>query len=267
MMFDRKSSSDRLWPVYKGESFDLWNPDTGIYYAYAKPEPALEWLQTKRVRAGERSGNSPHREFPGEYLRDRSTLPCLTPRIAFRDVSRATDSRTLRVALLPPNIFITNAAPYFLWPAGNEKDQAFLLGVLSSIPLDWYARRFVETHVNFFIINPFPIPRPERVSKGWRRVVELSGRLACPDERFAGWASSVGVDCGPLLPEIKDDMIYELDAVVAHLYGLKEPQLVHIFETFHVGWDYHQRLDAVLRHFHSWNGKISCPHCDAIRRE
>ena len=33
-------------------------------------------------------------------------------------------------------------------------------------------------------------------------------------------------------------MIHELDAVVAHLYGLSEPQLFHIFKTFHEGWDY-----------------------------
>ena len=44
-------------------------------------------------------------------------------------------------------------------------------------------------------------------------------------------------------------MIHELDAVVAHLYGLSEPQLVHIFETFHEGWDYHERLEGVFRHF------------------
>ena len=259
MMFVQGDNSDGLWPVYKGESFDLWTPDTGIYYARAEPEPAMDWLQAKRIRAGTRRGNSPHREFPMEHLRHRSTLPCLAPRIAFRDVSRATDSRTIRVALLPPKIFITNAAPYFVWPAGNEKDQAFLLGILSSIPLDWYARRFVETHLNFFVINPFPVPRPERNSKGWRRVVKLAGRLACPDQRFSDWASAVEVDCGPLIPEEKDDLIYELDAVVAHLYGLNEIQLIHIFETFHVGWDFHKRLDFVLRHFRAWNGKISGP--------
>ena len=37
-------------------------------------------------------------------------------------------------------------------------------------------------------------------------------------------------------------MIFELDAVVAHLYGLNAEQLKHIFATFHVGWDYHERL-------------------------
>ena len=38
----------------------------------------------------------------------------------------------------------------------------------------------------------------------------------------------------------------------AHLYGLSEPQLVHIFETFHEGWDYQERLDDVRRHFREW---------------
>ena len=45
---------------------------------------------------------------------------------------------------------------------------------------------------------------------------------------------------------------HELDAVVAHLYGLTEAQLVHVFETFHEGWDFRERLDAVLGHFRSW---------------
>ena len=63
------------------------------------------------------------------------------------------------------------------------------------------------------------------------------------------WAEAVGVECGPLAADEKEDMIHELDAVVAHLYGLSEPQLVHIFETFHEGWDYDDRLRSVLRHF------------------
>ena len=86
-------------------------------------------------------------------------------------------------------------------------------------------------------------------------MVELSGRLACPDDRFADWAEAVGVDFGPLDADDKQDKIHELDAVVAHLYGLSEPQLVHIFETFHDGWDYQPRLTEVLRHYQAWEGK------------
>ena len=103
--------------------------------------------------------------------------------------------------------------------------------------------------------NPIPIPRPDRSDAYWQCVVKLAGRLACPDDRFADWAEAVGVQWGPLADDEKDDMIHELDAVVAHLYGLSESQLIHIFETFHEGWDYQARLDGVLRHFQTWRSR------------
>lgn len=240
------------WPVYKGESFDLWTPDTGTYYAWADPDRVLPVLQQKRLRGGKRSVFA---EFDERWRADEQTLPCLHARIVFRDITRATDTRTVRVALIPPKRLITNKAPYFLWPRGDEKDMAYLLGVLSSIPLDWYARRFVEISLNFFILNPFPVPRPDRDEPLWRRVVSLAGRLAAPDDRFAIWAEAVGVGYGPLAADEREDMIHELDAVVAHLYGLSEAHLVHVFETFHEGWDYQDRLDATLRHFAAWRGR------------
>jgi hypothetical protein len=149
-------------------------------------------------------------------------------------------------------VFIVNQAPYLLWPRGDERDQTFLLGVICSIPLDWYARRFVETHVNFHTLNAFPIPRPRRDNPLWDRIVQLAGRLACPDERFAEWAEAVGVETGPIPEPEREQMIFELDAVVAHLYGLNKAQLTHIFETFHKGWDYQGRLEGVLRYFREW---------------
>ena len=249
MDLDSIERPEGFWPVYKGESFDLWNPDTGTYYAWANPEPVQKRLQAKRLRAGRGKRDSVHREFPQRYLKDTKTLPCFRARVAFRDVTNRTNQRTVIACLVPPEVLIGNQAPYLLWPRGDELDEAFVLGVLSSLPLDWYARRFVETHVNYFVFNPFPVPRPGRDSALWKQVVSLAGRLACPDERFRAWADAVGAKVGPLPMDEKEDMIYELDAVVAHLYGLDEAQLVHVFETFHEGWDYQNRLDSVLHHF------------------
>lgn len=244
-----------FWPVFKGESFDIWEPDRGTYYAWIDPEVARSVLQQKRLR-GSKNRRSAFSEFPKPWVQDDSTLPCFGPRVAFRDVSRSTDTRTVRAALLPPEIALTHKAPYFLWPRGDERDQSFLLGVLGSIPLDWYARRFVETNLTYHVFNPFPVPRPSRDDPFWQRIVTLAGRLACPDERFAEWAEAVGVEVGPLHPDEKEDMIAELDAVVAHLYGLTEAHLCHIFETFHEGWDYSDRLNAVLAHYHAWKSSL-----------
>ena len=252
MTFENQDCSDGFWPVYKGASFDIWTPDTGVYFAWADPEPVLEWLQKKRLKASKSRRDSAHREFSREHLHDRSTLPCFAPRIAFRDVTNRTNQRTVIACLVPPRVFIANQAPYLLWPRGDEKDQAFLLGILCSIPLDWYARRFVETHVNYFVFNPLPVPCIDRNDVLWQRVVYLAGRLACPDDRFATWAEAVGVSHGQLTADDKEDMIHELDAVAAHLYGLSEQQLVHIFQTFHENWDYGARLNGTLKHFHAW---------------
>jgi len=258
MKFEAEDHSSDDWPVYTGASFDLWNPDAGSYYAWADSEPVLKWLQGKRIK-GHRNFKSPHSEFSINHVRNRSTLPCFKARIVFRDITNRTNQRTIIACLIPPKVFVVHQAPYLLWPHGDEKDEAFLLGVLSSIPLDWYARRFVETHVSYFVFNPLPVPRPNlhnpRDLDLWNRVVKIAGRLACPDDRFAIWAKEVGVECGSLDAEKKEDMIHELDAVVASLYNLDENQLVHIFETFHEGWDYQKRLDGVLRHFKKWESK------------
>jgi hypothetical protein len=271
-LMDLKSESrpKGFWPVFKGESFDLWEPDTERYYAWAEPDAMLAHLQNKRRRGKTLSSSAffeLQTEKPTAWWNSLKTLPCQHPRIAFRDITNRTNQRTVIAALVPPKMFLTNAAPYLLWPRGDEQDAAYLLGVLASLSLDWYARRFVETHVNFFILNPFPIPRPKRSDPRWRRTIEISGRLAAVDKRYAAWAEAVGVEYGPVETEDRFDMLCELDAVVAHLYGLEEKHLIHVFETFHEPWkpgttcdhltlgDYNQRLSQTIKHFRAWAKK------------
>ena len=53
----------------------------------------------------------------------------------------------------------------------------------------------------------------------------------------------------------RGELIAELDALVSLLYGLSEDQVEHVLVTFHRGWDYRPRLDAVLGHYRAWKGK------------
>lgn len=251
-----KTCPDGFWPVYKGESFDIWQPDTGQHYAWADPDTVLPILQEKRLRSASRKKGSPFVGFHADHILDPETLPCLRPRIAFRDVTNRTNRRTVVVALVPSRVFLNHVAPFLLMPRSEERDTAYLLGVLSSLPLDWYARRFVETHLTFFVLNPFPVPRPGRDDGLRKRVVALAGRLAAADDRFADWAKAVGVEWGTLSEDQEQDHIHELDAVVAHLYGLRQKHVVHIFETFHEGWDHEERLRSTLKHFREWKAKL-----------
>jgi hypothetical protein len=124
-----------FWPVFKGESFDIWEPDTGSYYAWADPEKVLPELQRSRLRSSKLTRSAFH-GLPANVLQDPSTLPPMLPRIAFRDVTNRTNTRTIITALIPAELFITNAAPYFVWIRGDQREEAFLLGMMSSLILD-----------------------------------------------------------------------------------------------------------------------------------
>jgi hypothetical protein len=239
-------------PVLTGASFNLWNPNYGDPYAYAKAAVVLPWLQERRRRQV-RLAASAFYQMPTTWAEDKSTLPCLHPRIAFRDVCRATDTRTMICAFVPGGVALVEKAPYLVQRSGSKRDEAYLLGVLSSIPFDWYTRRFVELKMSYGLLNTFPVPRPAAGNPLLQRVVEIAGRLAAVDQRYAEWALAVGVPVGSVTTqEAKDDLIAELDAVVAHLYCLDRADVEHIFETFHRGWDYQGRLGAVLAHYDRW---------------
>ncbi len=247
MTFDAEPSKNR-WPVYGGEAFDLWSPDSESYYAVAESR-ALTADLLRRRREGAERNNSAFALFPDSWIADDSTLPSKRARIAFRDVTRATDSRTVRAALIPPRVFLVHTAPFLLVPQGTVDAEAFILGVMSSLPFDWAARRIVETHLTFDVLNGLPVPLEFEGLALAARVRALSARLATPDDRFEEWASHFNLEPKALLADEKSDLIAELDAAVSLLYGLSERDVRHIFETFHVGWDHEERLRAVLKHF------------------
>jgi len=130
------------------------------------------------------------------------------------------------------------------------------LGVLSSIPFDWQARLLTEMNLTFEVLNQLSIPRTDLDQGIGERVVEISGSLAAVDERYEEWANEVGVPVGSVTTQSeKDDLIAELDALVSLLYGLTEDQVEHVFDTFHRGWNYQSRLEAVLEHYARWKGQ------------
>jgi hypothetical protein len=239
---------DSAWPVYKGESFDLWRPEIGTVYAWANPSEIVEVLQ-KRRRNQVRLKRSAFYAMSDAWAKDPGTLPCEHPRIAWRDTARATDSRTVRTALVPPQTILVHQAYYLFWRQGGPVDEAYALGVISSLPFDWYARQFVESHVTIEFMRSAPVPRPPRDDPRRQRIVDIAGTLAAVDGRYAMWAEAVGVVVGGKSGPECEELLAELDALVASLYGLTTEDLRLIFETFHVGWDFQQRLNLTLAYF------------------
>lgn len=160
-MEDSDTPEEGWWPVFKGKSFDIWQPDNGAdtYYAWAKPQTVFKRLLKKRLR-GTRYKTSAFYGLSKEWAKNAHTYPACKPRIAYRQITNRTNTRTTIVSLIPPNVVAQHGAQLILVRNGDELFEAYLLGIMSSMPFDWYSRRFVELNMDPHIINALPIPRP-----------------------------------------------------------------------------------------------------------
>lgn len=233
-----------------GRSFNIWDVDAGV------PRAGLESREFRRaylayLSSAGRNRRSAH--FGRTYELD--DLPIDRPRIATRWISRATDSRTCIVALLPPGCATDDSASVMHLLEGGPRDEAFVLGVLASIPFDWQVRLLTEMNFTFEVLNSMGVPARDESGVLSDRIIEISGRLAAVDGRYESWAAEVGVEVGTANDEpTKTELIAELDALVSLLYGLTQAQVEHVFATFHRGWNYAARLERVLAYYEQWKG-------------
>ena len=173
-----------------------------------------------------------------KYARKRIALiGYLQGRVAFRRISRSTDSRTTISCLVPPATPLTDAIACFAFgppsadaEAWDHIEKCYVLGVLNSLPFDWLARRYVETTFSHFIMYGMTFPQSENAD--WRRIGELAARLSCADERFEAFAADAGVEWGPLGEEEREAMRAEIDALAARGYGLDADELRFLFGDF-----------------------------------
>ena len=223
-LFRHPPGGTRL-PVWKGESFDQYDPHGEGVAGYCVWDEVLEYVQGRRERSRVFKGI-----FPPSVLADPNTHPARHSRVAFRDITNRTNSRTIIACLVPPRTPLTNKAPYLLFQGWSTLAQAAVLGVMNSLPFDWLARRYVELNVNFFILDMLCFPRWEETD--WQRIGSLAARLSCADERFFAFASEVGVEHGDLADDERTAMRVEIDALVAQGYGLTADELEFLFTDF-----------------------------------
>ena len=213
-------------PLWKGESFDQYNPHGEA--ARRCPVSAKLWKKVRKPRPGQdsvvaESTNRAERRQAVAVELDRA-------RVAFRDVARSDDSRTVRACLVPPKLLLTNKAPYVAFLGGDETVQAACLGVMNSMPFDWQARRYVEINLNFFILEALTVPDLE--DEDYAEIARAAARLSAIDSRFATFAAAVGVEQGRLLADERRRLKAEIDARVARAWKLTEADLETMFADF-----------------------------------
>jgi Eco57I restriction-modification methylase len=214
------------WPLWKGESFDQFDPHGGE--ARACPPSEEAFAKARKAQPGKGSLLAGGVELAKRRLAAERAVG--SARIVFRDVSRAKDSRTVRACLAPPAHFLVNSAPHLVFVEENALAEAACLGLMNSLPFDWQARRFVEKHLNFFLLEGLRLPPLDEEAVA--ALAQPAARLSCPDERFAEFAAAAGVECGPLDDGERLALRAEIDARVARIWGLSDEELEIVFADF-----------------------------------
>jgi hypothetical protein len=202
------------WALWKGESIDQhdphgaesrWCPPTDAAFKKAlKPRPGMDSILA--------------REVPLEQRRIALHSEVGKIRLGFRDVTNRTNSRSVLASLIPAETFLLNSIRYLVFVDGAHRERAACCAVMNSLPFDWHARRFIETHVSYFILELLTVPAFNDAA--YAELVALGARLSCPDERFAEVAEACGTKVGQLEDDERLALRARVDALVAQAYGL-----------------------------------------------
>jgi hypothetical protein len=108
---------------------------------------------------------------------------------------------------------------------------------VNSLILDYILRQKVAANVSMFYIEFLPIPRLTAGNPHFDAIVPLAARLVCTRDVFASlWQSVVGSpwseSSAVTAPAARQALRDQLDAQVAHLYGLSRTDYAHLLGTF-----------------------------------
>jgi len=170
-------------------------------------------------------------------------LPVDHYRPCYREIARGTDERTVIAAIVPPGTAITRKLHFFYRSAFDlaangyrtvlpAPAMVFVVGLLNSLVLDFVVRRKVSSTVTKSVMATLPVADVPLGHGPGAEIVRLSARLTCRAPQFAELADVLGVECAPLPPGEDRSLRAQLDARVAHLYGLSADQLELILADF-----------------------------------
>lgn len=170
--------------------------------------------------------------------------------IAFRDIARATDVRTMIAAAVPGYGF-GNTAPILKFENEDIQSQFgyLLLSNLDAIVFDYVVRQKAQsTHLNWYIVEQLPVVPPNKYQEvlfGTKTAAEVIKNAVleltytaidmAPFARDMGYVDAAGEVRPPFVwdDERRLHLRAKLDAVFFHLYGVADRDDVrYVYSTF-----------------------------------
>jgi hypothetical protein len=250
-LFSSSPRPGRL-PLLEGKAFHQFDHRWGKPRYWIDESEAIEALVKTRLRNLRKLGAPP--ELLEGITPEQFAFGHQTYRVAFRDVARDTDERTLIATVLPPRCFCPHTVNLeavffddFTEPDSislnltrlNNAERVYLAALLNSFCVDYLARMRVTAHCSIFIVDRLPVPRLDEKNRYFRPIVERAAQLICTTAEYADlWNDFMATPWSPDLTAtdatVRVRLRAELDSLVAHLYSFSEAELRHVLSTFPV---------------------------------
>ncbi len=175
------------------------------------------------------------------YSVDRGSLPPAIAnatrhyRLAFRDIARSNDARTMIACIVPPDAVFGHTATVEKAPEGRAMAEVLMLcAVFNSFAFDWLVRQKTGTHLSLYLLNALPVPRLSAAAR--RFLAQAALRLSCTHSGYAAlWNAEA--DRAAERPVCRDNdaewsLRAQVDAMVAQAYGLDRRQYQQILSGF-----------------------------------
>lgn len=137
-------------------------------------------------------------------------------RVVWRDIARPSLRRRMFVTVVPPNCGIGNSLNYVV-PDQTKQQKRYLAAVMQSWVFEYRARQIsTNSHINMYVVRQIPIPRIDESSPLFDDIVSKVDEILNTEPA----------------DRPREEILNEIDALVAHTYGLSEVELEHVLTRF-----------------------------------
>ena len=230
-------------PLYQGRVIHQF--DHRANSIRVNPENTHNPYLSQEVSAAQHAdpGFLPHTQYWVPAVEVESALPEIRGyTLAFREIARATDVRTMIASLIPlvgAGHKLPLLVPYSSGFDGNSA--ACLLANLNSFGFDYVTRQKIQsTSLSWYMLEQLPVIAPDGYDRrfGEKTAREIVRdhvlRLSYTAHDMAPFARDLGYDGPPFIwdEEERRHLRARLDALYFHLYGLSKDDAGYILGTF-----------------------------------
>ncbi|MFD1684275.1 Eco57I restriction-modification methylase domain-containing protein [Halobellus litoreus] len=180
-------------------------------------------------------------------------LDCTEYRIAYRDVTKEVNERTMIAAVIPKDVVCVHTLqtlrPYRINPEIDDlnkeplhsvydrrftdKELFVAVGLLNSLPFDFLMTTKIDEHIYKYKLEESQVPRLTAGEDWFEYIWTRAAQLSCYGEEFAEMRDRLD-DIDPVTEkEERREIQAEIDAAAFHAYGLNHKETEYVLEEYH----------------------------------